>query len=99
MGELGSSNSHSSWETVFAWFGLTCLEGRPLCQCDSCEFKSWQFGRALDRDRQIQDKTRRFFESLPPFFEILPAEFFDDSELLCPETDACSVVFDQEFRG
>ena len=35
------------------------------------------------------------FESLPPFSEILPAQFFDDPELVFAETDAYSVVFDQ----
>ena len=32
---------------------------------------------------------------MPPFSEILPAQFFNDPELYFAETDTCSVVFDQ----
>ena len=78
MDELGSSNSHSSWGDsvcVVSGNGLACLERRLFCQCDNCEFKSWQFCRALDRDQQKRHKMTLFFESLPPLLKILLAEF------------------------
>ena len=40
-------------------------------------------------------KMIHLFMGLPPFAEILPAQFFDDPELHFAETDACSVSFDQ----
>ena len=100
MDELGSSNSHSSWGDsvcVVSASGLSCPFdlGPPICQCDNCEFQDWQLGRALDRHQQMLQKMTHLFESLPPFSEILPAQFFDDPELVFAETDACSVVFDQ----
>ena len=100
MDELGSSNSHSSWGDsvcVVSASGLSCPfdVGPPICQCDNCEFQDWQLGRALDRHQQMLQKMTHLFESLPPFSEILPAQFFDDPELVFAETDACSVVFDQ----
>ena len=100
MDELGSSNSHSSWGDsvcVVSASGLSCPfnVGPPMCQCDNCEFQDWQLGRALDRHHQMLQKMTDLFESLPPFSEILPAQFFDDPELVFAETDACSVVFDQ----
>ena len=49
----------------------------------------------MDRHHQMLQKMTHLFESLPPFSEILPAQFFDDPELVFAETDACSVVFDQ----
>ena len=45
--------------------------------------------------QQMLQKMTHLFESLPPFLEIFPAEFFDDPELSFVETDACSFVFDQ----
>ena len=100
LDELGSSNSHSSWGDsvcVVSASGLSCLfdVGPPMCQCDNCEFQDWQVGRAMDRHQQMLQKMTHLFESLPPFSEILPAQFFDDPELVFAETDACSVVFDQ----
>ena len=46
-------------------------------------------------EQQMLQKMTHLFESLPPFSEVLPAQFFDDPELHFVETDACSVVFDQ----
>ena len=97
MDELGSSNSHSSWGDsvcVVSARGLVCFNEQLFCHCDHCEFKEWQNGREYDRSLQRQSKMTHFFESLPPFSEILPAQFFDDPELVFAETDACSVVFD-----
>ena len=75
--------------------GLVCFYERLFWHCYHCEFKEWQNGREYDRSLQRQSKMTDFFESLPPFSEILPAQFFDDPEFHFPETDACSVVFDQ----
>ena len=75
--------------------GLVCFYEQLFWHCYHCEFKEWQNGREYDRSLQRQSKMTDFFESLPPFSEILPAQFFDDPEFHFPETDACSVVFDQ----
>ena len=43
-------------------------------------FQDWQLGRAMDRHQQMLQKMTHLFESLPPFSEILPAQFFDDPD-------------------
>ena len=78
--------------------GLSCPfnVGPPMCQCDNCEFQDWAIRKSAGQTPpDVAEDDTSFSRVCHRFQKFLPAQFFDDPELVFAETDAYSVVFDQ----
>ena len=96
--ELGSSNSHSSWRDSVVWslhVVWRVLMNNCFAIVTTVNSKSGRMAESMTVHCRDSPRWHISLRVCHRYVKSLPAEFFDDPELVLLETDACSVVFYQ----